>query len=335
MNPIKKNQYSDSVFHLGKNAQESVIQTPTVKDLKIANKRHCGFTLTELIVVISILTILGTIGMLALQGYSSNARDSARVTDVSSMKKAVALHFAKVGEYPMPSDPMKTVSYSGATAFYEGTFGESVLRLTQILSQVPKDPLYKYASYTYSITNKKTQFQIGFITEQSLAYDTSFIDVAHATNGTIPQIEGTYSGSINVGTGGIYITPSIITSASNTGTIDSVSLSGSFVTDGQVGNIPFTFSSQNVSIIAPPPSYSPITPKISVGRTYFACGINGDNTLKCWGTNAYGETTYNRTTYPSFSVPTTATGITTKISSISAGDSNACALTQSGGILCW
>ncbi|MDD2745812.1 MAG: prepilin-type N-terminal cleavage/methylation domain-containing protein, partial [Candidatus Gracilibacteria bacterium] len=42
-----------------------------------------GFTLIELIVVITILAILGTIGFLSIGGYSSKARDSARISDVA------------------------------------------------------------------------------------------------------------------------------------------------------------------------------------------------------------------------------------------------------------
>ncbi len=44
-----------------------------------------AFTLVELIVVITILAILGTIGFLSLQGYSSSARDSTRSSDLASI----------------------------------------------------------------------------------------------------------------------------------------------------------------------------------------------------------------------------------------------------------
>lgn len=44
-----------------------------------------GFTLVELIVVITILAILGTIGFLSLQGYSANARDSKRTSDLRTI----------------------------------------------------------------------------------------------------------------------------------------------------------------------------------------------------------------------------------------------------------
>jgi len=53
--------------------------------------RKKAFTLVELIVVITILTILGTIAFISLQGYSADARDSTRSSDVASMKQSLEL----------------------------------------------------------------------------------------------------------------------------------------------------------------------------------------------------------------------------------------------------
>jgi type II secretory pathway pseudopilin PulG len=55
-------------------------------------------------VVISILAILGTIGFIQLQGHSSSARDSSRISDMGNLKKAFELTFIKTGYYPMPSN---------------------------------------------------------------------------------------------------------------------------------------------------------------------------------------------------------------------------------------
>jgi prepilin-type N-terminal cleavage/methylation domain-containing protein len=50
-----------------------------------------AFTLVELIVVIMILAILGTIGFLSFQNYAQGARNSARISDMRVINKAMSL----------------------------------------------------------------------------------------------------------------------------------------------------------------------------------------------------------------------------------------------------
>ncbi len=54
-------------------------------------KQHTikGFTLAELIVVITILAILGTIAFISLQGYTKDARDGVRVADMTNIETAM------------------------------------------------------------------------------------------------------------------------------------------------------------------------------------------------------------------------------------------------------
>ena len=49
-----------------------------------ANK---GFTLVELIVVITILAILWTIAFISFAWYSKNSRDSVRIADMNNIEK--------------------------------------------------------------------------------------------------------------------------------------------------------------------------------------------------------------------------------------------------------
>jgi prepilin-type N-terminal cleavage/methylation domain-containing protein len=46
-----------------------------------------AFTLVELIVVITILAILSTIGFLAMQSYNQYARDTIRTSDLSLISR--------------------------------------------------------------------------------------------------------------------------------------------------------------------------------------------------------------------------------------------------------
>lgn len=54
-----------------------------------------AFTLVELIVVITILAVLGTIAFISLQGYSGEARDSKRLSDVNNLVKKVNIELSK------------------------------------------------------------------------------------------------------------------------------------------------------------------------------------------------------------------------------------------------
>lgn len=74
-----------------------------------------GFTLAELIVVITILAILATIGILTLSDYLSSSRDSSRITEIGQISRSVELSAVQNGKYPMPvaSETSPLVSFTG------------------------------------------------------------------------------------------------------------------------------------------------------------------------------------------------------------------------------
>ena len=59
-----------------------------------------AFTLAELIVVITILAILSTVGFLALSGYREDARDAVTATNVRSVYSAISNESAATGNSP-------------------------------------------------------------------------------------------------------------------------------------------------------------------------------------------------------------------------------------------
>lgn len=62
--------------------------------------RRFGFTLAELIVVITILAILATVGFLALSGYTQDANVSAMKTNARSVYTAISAESAVTGNSP-------------------------------------------------------------------------------------------------------------------------------------------------------------------------------------------------------------------------------------------
>ncbi|MDD2871874.1 MAG: fibrinogen-like YCDxxxxGGGW domain-containing protein [Candidatus Gracilibacteria bacterium] len=131
--------------------------------IKVKKNQKNGFTLVELIVVITILAILGTIAFITLNGYSQQSRDSARISDISSLKTSLELFQIEAGKYPLPTDGID-VTYSGAVVWNQGTFGESVQTNIDKLDRIPLDPLTN-SNYTYSVTQKRNEYELAGIVE--------------------------------------------------------------------------------------------------------------------------------------------------------------------------
>lgn len=71
-----------------------------------------GFTLIELLVVISIIGILSAIGLNAFEDSQQRARDSRRIQDLETIRKALQLYYNDNGKYP-PSEWF--YSYAGTS----------------------------------------------------------------------------------------------------------------------------------------------------------------------------------------------------------------------------
>ena len=126
------------------------------------------FTLVELIVVITILAILGTIAFISLQGYSKTARDSARISDMSRIKTSLELFSLEVWKYPETTG-WYAVTYSWVLAWTQWTFWEQTFRNVERLDKIPLDPLTEI-EYTYSVTNTRKEYELaGILETQDLA----------------------------------------------------------------------------------------------------------------------------------------------------------------------
>ena len=68
------------------------------------------------------------------------------------------------------------------------------------------------------------------------------------------------------------------------------------------------------------------------GGDYHTCALLNDSSIKCWGSNYYGQLGNGTTISPS--LPVTVSGITNAIV-VSAGDDRACALLVDGSVKCW
>ena len=97
----------------------SVIQR--VETRKNRRFRISGFTLVELIVVITILAILATVGFLSLSGYSDDARSATVKANVRTVYSAILTESTTTGNSPryyVSHDA--TAALSGAFVFVDG-----------------------------------------------------------------------------------------------------------------------------------------------------------------------------------------------------------------------
>jgi prepilin-type N-terminal cleavage/methylation domain-containing protein len=136
-----------------------------------------AFTLVELIVVITILAILWTIAFISLQWYSTQARDSTRLSDISTMKTSLELFHLWAWKYPQPTDGV-AITYSWWTVWTQWTFGNSVFINVDKLDKIPTDPLTD-KKYTYSVTTN--EYELAWMLEwDPLTFNPYMLDGAFA-----------------------------------------------------------------------------------------------------------------------------------------------------------
>lgn len=63
-------------------------------------KNKLGFTLIEVLIVISIIGVLSTLTLLGTSGFRASGRDAKRITDLRQISNAMELYYAKMGSYP-------------------------------------------------------------------------------------------------------------------------------------------------------------------------------------------------------------------------------------------
>lgn len=132
-----------------------------------------GFTLIELIIVVSIIAVLSSIAYISLSGETANARDSSRRADLKTLESAVAMSNAqnKTVTYLTPSI---TTGTTGADAIITTKGAVRVLRNAQafqigsgfinstILGTISRDPFG--APYLAAFINQN-QFQLAGVLE--------------------------------------------------------------------------------------------------------------------------------------------------------------------------
>lgn len=64
-------------------------------------KKHLGFSLIELMIVIAIIAILSVMGLAAYSGYIKKARDTNRLGDIATIAKSILAITSQTGQAPV------------------------------------------------------------------------------------------------------------------------------------------------------------------------------------------------------------------------------------------
>ena len=88
-----------------KNADVSIIKDDALraKAQKLQAKQK-GFTLLELLIVVTLLATLATAALVAYDGIGENARDAAAATNITTLENTLRSYRAVIGEYPEQFD---------------------------------------------------------------------------------------------------------------------------------------------------------------------------------------------------------------------------------------
>lgn len=104
------------------------------------NKNTKGFTLVELLVVISIIAVLISAAMVAFSDSRMKSRDAKRTADMDAFNKAINLYINDNGDAPLPSGWVDGVSSGECLKFNAGA--GLALATAGILKFIPTDPRF-------------------------------------------------------------------------------------------------------------------------------------------------------------------------------------------------
>ena len=138
-----------------------------------------GFTLVELIVVVTIIAILGTVWFVSYSNYLVWARDSNRISQLTKISDALQV-FSTTRSLPLPDNNIQiTVTGTGwSLVGYQGELGETVLQSIDFTNggRDPKDSTF----FTYYLSQDRTSFQILAFMEEQTTLQTVGVNTTYA-----------------------------------------------------------------------------------------------------------------------------------------------------------
>lgn len=137
------------------------------------------FTLVELIVVITILSVLATIWFVSFTWYWVSARDSVRLADIHSIEKSLWIYKLKNSRYPLPEDKVD-VTASWITLNYQWYAWKQVLWLIWVHGGWIDPLLGEYYTYATNTSRVKYQLLSYFENSENVKQQAGILNTTHA-----------------------------------------------------------------------------------------------------------------------------------------------------------
>lgn len=140
--------------YLEKNLKNNKLFLIKLNFFNLFSMKNKGFTLIELIVVITILSILWTIAFISFKWYSSDARDSVRMTAVNQISTWLSLILAKNSVLPTPEN-VHTVTHSWKVVSKIWVVWENISSLLKASGDLKDPSTWNYYDYSIESNSKK------------------------------------------------------------------------------------------------------------------------------------------------------------------------------------
>lgn len=168
---------------------------------------QAGFSLIELLVVISIIGILAGILVLSFDTARKNSRDAARKSDLQALQLAIELYKAQNGSYPKEGCSAPTTLWVGPgplSGWGQGNCDDYIEGLVpDYIASLPKDPNHELdqdLGYIYRTNIDRSAFKV--IVHQSI--ESQFITAQSDEFSRYPEICGISVGNLRANEYSVY-----------------------------------------------------------------------------------------------------------------------------------
>jgi len=126
-------------------------------------KKTVGFTVVEIVVVVSVIAILSSVVFANLNQASAQSRDAKRQADLRNLQTAIELYRQKEGRYPAGCRGANEWSGQSGTDYACSSGNEYIIGLTyEYISVLPTDPKLNgtNSGYVYRTNTDGTAYKI-------------------------------------------------------------------------------------------------------------------------------------------------------------------------------